>query len=843
MADPTSSNVSQIIPVSIEDEMRGSYMAYAMSVIVGRALPDVRDGLKPVHRRILYAMLREGLTSDHKHSKCAGVVGEVLKKYHPHGDSAVYDALVRMAQNWNLRYPLIDGQGNFGSVDGDPPAAYRYTESRLTPLAEALMDDIDRETVDFTPNFDGSTEEPVVLPGKVPNLLINGSDGIAVGMATKIPPHNLTEVCNAIIHLVDHPDTSNDDLCRIVKGPDFPTAGQIMGRSGIASAYQTGRGKITVRAKAAFEEVRKDREAIIVTEIPYQVNKARLIEKIAELVRDKRIEGISDIRDESDRSGMRIVIELKKDSNGGVVLNNLYKHTQLQESYGIILLCIRGGRPCYLSLREFLQEFVKHRFEVVTRRTGYLLRQAQRRAHVLEGFKIALDHLDEVIALIRASKNPDEAHKGLMTKFGLSDIQAKEILELRLQRLTGMERQKILDELAEVMKLIAELEAILADEKRVYGIIRTETVEIRDRFGDGRRTELAAAAGDIDEEDLIADEPMVVTVSHQGYIKRSATSLYRSQRRGGKGVIGAAVKEEDFVTSVFAASTKSYLLIFTNQGRIYWLKVYDIPEGSRTAKGKAIVNLVQIRSGEGERIAAILPLREFSEEQYLFFVTKLGTVKKTSLEEFSRPRPSGLIALGIDDGDELKTVLVCNKDDEIVIGSKDGMAIRFPNDKVRPMGRAAVGVRGIDLETGDVVIGAASVKPTDTVLTVMSKGFGKRTEVAEYRVTNRGGKGVINAKITDKTGDVVSLERVKDDDQLMIITDQGKLIRIAVKEISVIGRNTQGVRLLNVDSEEAVSSITRIAREDTDTDSENGGAAPKDAAQPPGDGGGAPEES
>ncbi len=794
--------------------MRNSYMAYAMSVIVGRALPDVRDGLKPVHRRILYAMLREGLTPDHKHSKCAGVVGEVLKKYHPHGDSAVYDALVRMAQTWNLRYPLIDGQGNFGSVDGDSAAAYRYTECRLTPLAEALMEDIDRETVDFTPNFDGMVEEPVVLPSRIPNLLINGSDGIAVGMATKIPPHNLTEISNAIIHLVDNPDAPNRDLMKFVKGPDFPTAGTIMGRAGIDSAYETGRGKIVVRAKAEFEEVRKDREAIIITEIPYQVNKARLCEKIADLVRDKRVEGISDIRDESDRTGMRIVIELKKDANGGVVLNNLYKHTQLQESYGIILLCIKSGRPCYMSLRELLQEFIRHRFEVVTRRTGFMLRQAMRRAHILEGFKIALDNLDAIISLIRGSKNPDEAHQGLQSKFGLSEIQAKEILEMRLQRLTGMERQKILDELAEVLKLIAELEAILADEKRVFSIIRQETVEIRDKFGDERRTQIAASAGDIDDEDLIADEQMVVTVSHQGYIKRSPASLYRSQRRGGKGVIGASIKEEDFVASVFAASTKSYLLVFTNLGRIYWLKVHDIPEGSRTAKGKAIVNLVQIKSGEGEKIATILPLKEFDSEQYLFFVTRQGTVKKTSLEDFSRPRPSGIIALGIDEGDELETVLLCHKDHEILIGTKLGMAIRFPNDKARAMGRAAVGVRGIELEPGDVVIGAACVRPEDTVLTVMGNGYGKRTEVSEYRITNRGGKGVINAKVTDKTGQVVSLERVKDDDQLMIITNQGKLIRIDVKEISVIGRNTQGVRVINVDPEELVSSITRIDRED-----------------------------
>ncbi|MCW5829036.1 MAG: DNA gyrase subunit A [Deltaproteobacteria bacterium] len=825
MPESQTPNTHRTQPISIEDEMRNSYMAYAMSVIVGRALPDIRDGMKPVHRRILYAMLREGLTSDKKHSKCAGVVGEVLKKYHPHGDSAVYDALVRMAQPWNLRYPLIDGQGNFGSVDGDPPAAYRYTESRLTPLAEALMEDIDRETVDFTPNFDGAVMEPVVLPGRIPNLLINGSDGIAVGMATKIPPHNLTELCNAICELIDNPQASIDDLMKHVKGPDFPTAGTIMGRNGIVDAYHTGRGKVIVRAKAEFEEVRKDREAIVVTEIPYQVNKARLIEKIADLVRDKRVEGISDIRDESDRSGMRIVIELKKDANGGVVLNNLYKHTQLQDSYGIIMLGIRGGRPSTLSLKEILQEFIKHRFEVVTRRTAFLLRQARRRAHVLEGFKIALDNLDEVIALIRGSKNPDDAHQGLMAKFGLSDVQAKEILELRLQRLTGMERQKILDELAEVMKLIAELEAILADEKKVYAIIRTETVEMRDRFGDERRTQIAAAAGDIDAEDLIADEPMVVTVSHQGYIKRSSTSLYRSQRRGGKGVIGATTKEEDFVETVFACSTKSYLLIFTTLGRIYWLKVHDIPEGSRIAKGKAIVNLVQIRSGEGERIATVMPLREFTPDQFLLFVTKKGTVKKTSLEDFSRPRPSGIIALGIDEGDELKTVLSCTAGDEIMIGSRKGMAVRFPNGKVRPMGRAAVGVRGIDLDDDDEVVGAAAVRESSTILTVMANGYGKRTPVAEYRITNRGGKGVINANVTEKTGHVVSVERVEDDDQLMLITTHGKLIRINVKEISVIGRNTQGVRLLNVDAGESVSSITRVAGEnETAGDDADGGS-------------------
>ncbi|MEW6776304.1 MAG: DNA gyrase subunit A [Bdellovibrionota bacterium] len=805
-----SNENTQIHPVSIEEEMRKSYMSYAMSVIVGRALPDVRDGLKPVHRRILYAMLREGLRADSKYVKCAGVVGEVLKKYHPHGDAPVYEALVRMAQPWNMRYPLIDGQGNFGSIDGDPPAAYRYTESRLTKLAEELMVDIDKDTIDFTPNFDGSTEEPVVFPAKYPNLVVNGSGGIAVGMATNIPPHNLGEIIDACKLLIDNPKTSVDDLMKVVPGPDFPTGGIITGRQGIVDAYKTGRGSIPVRGKAEIESYGKDeRQRIVITEIPYQVNKTRLVEKIAELVRDKKIEGISDLRDESDRTGMRVVVELKRDAVSQVVLNQLYKHTPLQDSFGVTLLALVRGRPVILNLKDMLQHFLDHRKEVITRRTAFELAEAQAREHILEGLKIALDNLDAVITLIRSSKTPDIAKQGLIKDFKLSEIQAKEILEMRLQRLTGLERDKILAELEEIKKLIGELKAILADEKKVFSIIRTDLDEIKKQYGDPRRTEITGAAAEIRVEDLIQEEDMVVSVSHQGYIKRSPVTAYRSQRRGGKGVLGTAKREEDFVTDIFVASTHSYILVFTSRGRLYWLKVYDIPQAARTAKGKAIVNLLPFKPDE--KVQALLPVREFKEGSYVVLATRKGTIKKTDLMEFSRPRPSGIIALGIDEGDELQSAQITDGKKQILLATREGMAARFPEEDLRPMGRGAFGVRGIRLEESDEVVDLVVSNGDESLLTVMEQGYGKRTPVSEYRLISRGGKGVTNAKVTDKNGKVVAVLQVTDQDQLMIITDAGKLIKMKVSEISEIGRATQGVRLIQVEKGEKVSGVARVA--------------------------------
>ncbi|MCB0220411.1 MAG: DNA gyrase subunit A [Chrysiogenetes bacterium] len=799
--------------ISIEDEMRQSYMSYAMSVIVGRALPDVRDGLKPVHRRILYAMLREGLRSNTKYSKCAGVVGEVLKKYHPHGDSAVYDALVRMAQHWNLRYPLIDGQGNFGSVDGDPPAAYRYTECRLTALAEELMADIDKETIDFSENFDGSTAEPVVLPSRVPNLLINGSGGIAVGMATNIPPHNLREVSDACKYLIDNPTATVEQLMKFVPGPDLPTGGIITGRDGIHSAYKTGRGGLQIRGRAEIETYGKDdRERIAITEIPYQVNKTRLIEKIAELVRDKRIEGISDLRDESDRTGMRVVVELKRDAVANVVLNQLYKHTPLQTGFGIIMLALVHGQPVVLNLKEMLVNFVDHRREVITRRTAFELREAKAREHILMGFKIALDNLDAVIELIRNSKDPAIAKAGLIENFGLSELQATEILQMRLQRLTGLERDKILQELEEIKGIIARLEEILADEKKVLAIIKADLDEMSEKYGNERRTEITGAVADINAEDLIAEEDMVVSVSHQGYIKRSPTTTYRAQRRGGRGVMGTAKREEDFVTEIFVASTHSYLLIFTNMGRLYWLKVYNIPAAGRTAKGKAIVNLLQLK--KEEKVQSILPVREFEEGRFVVMATRKGYIKKTSMMEFSRPRNSGLIALNIEEDDELAGVRVTDGSMQIMLATRAGMACRFDEENLRPMGRTARGVRGIRLGKDDEVVDLVTLKGDESLLTVMGKGYGKRTPVEEYRLISRGGKGVINAKVTDRTGEVVACRPVAEGDQLMLITDGGKMIRMDVDEISEIGRATQGVRLITVGSDEAVTGVAQVARED-----------------------------
>jgi DNA gyrase subunit A len=828
--------------VAIEDEMRRSYLDYSMSVIIGRALPDVRDGLKPVHRRILYAMHTEGLHHNKRYSKCAGVVGEVLKKYHPHGDAAVYDALVRLAQDWNLRYPLIDGQGNFGSVDGDSAAAYRYTESRLERLADFLLADIDKETVDWGPNFDDSTQEPLVLPTRFPNLLVNGSSGIAVGMATNIPPHNMGEVIAAAIHLVRNPKATVADLMKFIPGPDFPTAGIILGRDGIRQAYEKGRGTVVTRARAAIEVDKKERESIVVTEIPYQVNKAKLVEHIAELVREKRIEGISDLRDESSREGMRIVIELKRDAVSQVVLNNLYTHTAMQTGFGVILLAIDGGQPRILSLRQLLDRFVAHRRDVVTRRTRYELRQARAREHILLGLQIALDHIDEIIELIKKAKDREVARAGLMERFGLSEIQAKAILEMQLQRLTGLERQKILDELAEVQKLIARLKEILASEKVLLEVIVQELEEVRGLFSDERRTEIQGEAEKLETEDLIVDEEMVVTVSHAGYVKRNSVAHYRAQRRGGRGKTGAVARDEDFLETLFVASTHSYLLVFSDKGKVYWLKVHEIPQAGRSARGKPIVNLVQL--AQGEKVAALLPVRELpappagpddaSEEagageapekevpetggSFVFMATRKGVIKKTRLDAFSRPRPSGIIALGIEESDSLIAARLTDGGSHVLLSTSQGMAIQFEESDVRPMGRTARGVKGITLEEGDEVVSAEVLGAAQeggaapTILTVTANGYGKRTELSEYRVQSRGGKGIITIKTTERNGPVISAIRVTDDEEVMLITNRGMLIRMPSKGISVIGRNTQGVRLITVESkEEQVVAVARVA--------------------------------
>ncbi len=806
---------AELISVNIEDEMKASYLDYAMSVIIGRAIPDVRDGLKPVHRRILYAMLREGLLSNKKFSKCAGVVGEVLKKYHPHGDVAVYDALVRMAQDWNMRYPLINGQGNFGSVDGDPPAAYRYTEAKLHKIAEELLADIDKETVNFSPNFDGSAEEPVVLPAKTPNLLINGSDGIAVGMTTKIPPHNLTEVCNALVALIQNPEISLLDLIKIIPGPDFPTGGFIYGRAGIRDAYTTGKGTIQMRARAVIEPMaRGDRESIVITEIPYQVNKARLIEKIAELVRDGRVEGISDVRDESDKDGMRIVVELKKGTVAGVILNQLYKHTQMQMTFGVIMLAIVGGQPRTMSIKEVLEYFLEHRKEVITRKTAYELRKAQERAHILEGLKIALDHLDEVISLIRASKTPQEAKDGLMKNYELSDLQSQAILDMRLQRLTGLERDKIIAEYTEVMDTIKRLTAILNDEKLVLKIIENELIEIRENFGDARRTEIQAETQELSIEDLIVEEDMVVTITHGGFIKRNPISIYRAQRRGGHGKTGMSTAEEDFVDNLFIASTHSYVLIFSSNGKVHWLKVYDIPQAGRTAKGKSITNLAQMTSDE--RIAAVLSVKEFTEGRNIVFATKKGVVKKTDLSAYGNPRAGGIIAITVEEGDELIEVSLTDGQQEVLLSTKNGQAIRFTEGDVRAMGRQATGVIGVRLEEGDALVSMEVLKEKFTVLTVTENGYGKRTDIDEYRLQSRGGSGIITVKTNDRNGSVVGVKQVTDDDDVMLITNQGKIIRMKVKEISTMGRNTQGVRLIHLEDKEKVVAFAKLAEKEED---------------------------
>ncbi|HLB05261.1 MAG TPA: DNA gyrase subunit A [Thermodesulfobacteriota bacterium] len=802
----------QVTTINIEDEMRRSYLDYAMSVIVGRALPDVRDGLKPVHRRILFAMNELGNTHDKPYKKSARIVGDVIGKYHPHGDVAVYDSIVRMAQDFSMRCPLIDGQGNFGSVDGDSAAAMRYTEIRMSKLAEELLEDIDKDTVDFGPNYDDSLVEPLVLPARYPNLLVNGSGGIAVGMATNIPPHNLKEIIEGTIDLINNPDITIPELMAHIPGPDFPTAGFIHGKEGIAQAYMTGRGIIQMRARTVIEKKKGEREVIVVTELPYQVNKARLIEKIAELVRDKKIEGISDLRDESDREGMRIVIELKKDEMAGAILNQLYKFTSMQDSFGIINLSIVDGQPRVLTLKETLQTFIKHRKEVVTRRTVFDLRKAEAKAHILEGLKIALENLDEVIAIIKGATSPKDAQGKLIERFRFTEIQAQAILDMKLQRLTGLERDKIMDEHRETLRLIERLKEILGSERLILNIIVDELREIRDKYGDDRRTEIIELTKDISIEDMITEEDMVVTVSHTGYIKRNPLSIYRSQHRGGKGRTGMATKEEDFVEHLFVASTHSYILFFTSIGKVYWLKVHELPLGGPTTKGKAIVNLLSL--APGETITAMLPVREFSKDRNIVMGTKNGVVKKSDLMAYSNPRTGGIIALNLDEGDSLVAVDITDGSKDIILSTRHGKAIRFKEEEVREIGRVGRGVKGIVLEDDDEIVSMQVIAEGTTILTATENGYGKRTDLTEYPIRHRGGKGVITIKTSKRNGNVVSVLQVTDEDDLMMITSNGKVVRTGVKGISVIGRNTQGVKLIWVEGGEKVVGVARLAEKE-----------------------------
>src|SRR5262252_9419085 len=807
---PPDERLSQI---AIEDEMRTSYLSYAMSVIVGRALPDVRDGLKPVHRRILFGMNEMGLVHNRAYRKSAKIVGEIMGNYHPHGDTAIYDTLVRMAQDFNMRYLLVDGQGNYGSVDGDPPAAMRYTEARLTKLAEEMLADIDKETVDFGPNYDESRVEPLVLPSRVPNLLVNGAGGIAVGYATNIPTHNIGEVVDGLLLVLEEPDTTIAQLMKKIPGPDFPTAGFIYGTAGIKEAYETGRGLLTLRAKVNIEsDERTDRERLIVTEIPYQVNKAKLIERIAELIQEDRIKGISDLRDESDREGVRIVIELKRSEIPLVVLNNLYKHSQLQTTFGVIMLALVNNRPEVLNLKQILHYFIEHRREVVVRRTAFELRKAEERAHILEGLKIALDNLDAVITLIRRSQSPDEARAGLMRQFALTEIQATAILDMRLQRLTQLERAKLVEEYQEVLKQIEYLKSVLASEALVRSIIKDELTQIREEYKDDRRTQIVKEEAEISLEDLIAEEEVIVTISHAGYIKRNAASLYRAQRRGGKGKIGMGIKDEDFVETLFTASTHHTLLFFSDAGKVYWLKVHEIPEASRAAKGKALVNLLALAGGE--KVTATLPVKEYPEDRFVVMATKKGLIKKTELSAYSNPRQGGIIALGLEEGDKLISVQVTDGQREILLGTKQGITIRFKEDEVRPMGRTAYGVKGITLEAGNEVIGMETITPdsTTSILTVTEGGYGKRTSVGEYRVQGRGGKGIISVKTTERNGLAVGFLQVRDSDEIMLMAAQGKVLRCKVGDIREIGRNTQGVRILDLEGEDdRVVAVARLA--------------------------------
>ena len=817
-------------PVNIEDEMKRSYLDYAMSVIIGRALPDVRDGLKPAHRRVLYAMSQMGLASNRAYRKCAKVIGEVIGNYHPHGDQPAYDTLVRLAQDFNMRKTLVDGQGNFGSVDGDPPAAYRYTEARLEALAESLMQDLDKDTVDYVPNFDETTTEPTVFPATYPNLLVNGSTGIAVGMATNIPPHNLGEVIDGVIWIIENTllgagqaggageagrtysrEEKLKELIRLIPGPDFPTGGTIVGKRGIHEAYLTGRGSIQVRAKTEIETTKKgDRQQIIVHEIPYQLNKTRLLERIAELVRDKALEGISDLRDESDRDGMRIVIELKRGEVGEVVLNNLYKQTQLQQSFGIITLAIVSGRPKVLNLLEVIEQFIDFRREVVRRRIEFELRKAEARAHILDGLKIALDHLDAVIKLIRGSKNPPEAKAGLVAQFGLSEIQSQAILDMQLQRLTGLERDKILGELAELTALIAKLKNILANQPLLLQIILDELRAVKAKFADPRRTQLIEDEGELSIMDLIADEDVAISVTDTGYIKRTPITTYRTQNRGGKGRIGMRTRDEDVVNHLFVASTHSFLVVFSDRGRAYWLKVHEIPDVGADGRGKSVANLVQMEAGE--KIAAMLAIKEFDDQHFIVMGTRKGTIKKTELSAFSNPRAGGIIAMGIDEGDAVIDVQMSDGHSEIFIGTKDGKAIRFVEDDVRGMGRTAFGVRGIQLREGDEVVAMQVAKPGGTLLTVTEKGYAKNTALDEYRVTGRGGLGVKNVEVTEKNGPVVAITQVHDNEELLVITEQGKILRTAANEIRTIGRATQGVRLMDLEGDDKIVSVALVEK-------------------------------
>ena len=801
-----------IIRRDIENEMKTAYIDYAMSVIVARALPDVRDGMKPVHRRILYTMHEDGFTPDKPYRKCATTVGDVLGRYHPHGDASVYDALVRMAQDFSLRYMMVDGHGNFGSIDGDPPAAYRYTEARMSKIAVNMLTDIEKNTVDFMPNFDDRLQEPTVLPAKIPALLVNGSSGIAVGMATNIPPHNLTEVINGIIKIIDEDEVTNEDLMSVIKGPDFPTGATILGREGIKQAYTTGRGKITLRAEAEIEEMSGNKQRIIVSSLPYQVNKAKLIEHIADLVKEKRLEGISAIRDESDRQDkVRIVIELKRDAKPQVVLNQLYKNTQMQDTFGIIMLALVDGQPQILTLRECLDHYIEHRKNVVLRRTKFDLDKAEARAHILEGLKIALDNIDEVIAIIRAAY--DDAKERLMERFGLSEIQAQAILDMRLKTLSGLQREKIEEEYNELMKLIAYLKEVLSSETLVYGIIKDELIEIRDKFGDERLTKIVAAEGDIDVEDLIKEEQSVIALTHFGYIKRMPIDTYKSQKRGGKGITGIATREEDFVKQIFTASTHDTILFFSNKGKLYKLRGYEIPEAGRTARGTAIVNLLSLDAGE--KVSAIIPIQNFAEGKYLLFATRDGIIKKTALSEYNSARKTGLLSITLKGEDELIDVRLTDGEDNIVLVTKEGMSITFDEKDVRPMGRVSQGVIGIRLNKDDQVIGMESIiaGANATLLAITENGFGKRTELEEYRVQTRGGKGVITYKVTPKTGSIVGIRIVEEPDDVMLITDTGTIIRINVSEISILGRSTQGVTLMRT-HEGRVVSIEKITEKE-----------------------------
>jgi DNA gyrase subunit A len=826
---------TRAVPINIEDEIQKSYLEYSLSVIIGRALPDVRDGLKPVHRRILFAMSEGGNDWNRPYRKSARIVGDVIGKYHPHGDTAVYDAMVRMAQDFSLRYPLVDGQGNFGSIDGDSPAAMRYTEVRLTRLAHELLQDLDKDTVDFVGNYDGSLKEPLVLPTRLPNLLVNGSSGIAVGMATNIPPHSLEEVCGALLATLRNPDITLEELMAIIPGPDFPTGGFIYGAEGIAEAYRTGRGLIRLRAKVNVEH-KAGRDSLIIRELPYQVNKARLIERIAELVKDKKIEGISDLRDESDREGLRVAIMLKKDELPQPILNQLYMHTNMQVTFGINLVAIVHNRPELLSLKDLLHHFLEHRREVILRRTRYELKQAEARAHILEGFLIALDWLDAVISMIRAAATPPEAKQQLMAglfilaaapgatleetraQYALSEIQAQAILEMRLQRLTGLERQKIITEAEEVRATIRRLRQILAEEAEVKALIVQELTDLKERFGDGRRTEIVPQAQEFTAEDLIADEDMVVTISHRSYIKRTPLTIYRSQRRGGKGRMGMITRENDFVSQLYIASTHSFFLVFTNKGRVFWLKVHEIPMGSPTAQGKAIVNLLPF--GEGEKLATILPVREFIPGPSLVLATQRGIIKKTDLMNFQRPRSGGIIALSLDPEDELVSVALSEPDQSIVIGTRYGKIIRFPSSEVRDMGRAARGVKGMEVAPKDRVVGMEVLRPGGTILTVTERGFGKRTDPKKYPEHHRKGQGVKGLDITKRNGPILAILQVNEDDEIMLVTDGGKILRMIAKGISLIGRVTQGVKLMDLEPEERVVSVAKVAEKNDDGEPE-----------------------